>query len=61
MCCGSIRQSRLIVEECMKWAHQRIVFGKRLIDQPVIRAKSVFSRSSTTILSANQSTIGSPR
>jgi len=39
MCCASIRQSRFIVEECMKWAHQRSVFGKRLIDQPVIRAK----------------------
>ncbi|KXJ91120.1 acyl-CoA dehydrogenase-like protein [Microdochium bolleyi] len=39
MCCGSIRQSRLIVEECLKWAHQRVVFGKRLIDQPVIRQK----------------------
>lgn len=23
----------------MKWAHQRLVFGKRLIDQPVIRLK----------------------
>ncbi len=28
-----------MVEECLKWAHQRIVFGKRLIDQPVIRLK----------------------
>ncbi|KAL2118591.1 hypothetical protein VTJ04DRAFT_8251 [Mycothermus thermophilus] len=39
MCCGVIRGMRLIVEECLKWAHQRIVFGKRLIDQPVIRQK----------------------
>ncbi|KAH9892245.1 acyl-CoA dehydrogenase/oxidase [Xylariomycetidae sp. FL2044] len=39
MCCGSIRASRVIVEECLKWAHQRLVFGKRLIDQPVIRQK----------------------
>ncbi|RYP15671.1 hypothetical protein DL765_005565 [Monosporascus sp. GIB2] len=39
MACGSIRQSRLVVEECLKWAHQRLVFGKRLIDQPVIRQK----------------------
>ena len=30
---------RLVTEECLKWAHQRIVFGKRLIDQPVIRLK----------------------
>lgn len=33
------RYSRLVVEECLKWAHQRMVFGKRLIDQPVIRLK----------------------
>ncbi|KAH7026241.1 acyl-CoA dehydrogenase-like protein [Microdochium trichocladiopsis] len=39
MCAASVRQSRYIVEECLKWAHQRIVFGKRLIDQPVIRFK----------------------
>ncbi|KAG6003764.1 hypothetical protein E4U21_001767, partial [Claviceps maximensis] len=37
MACGSIRFSRMIVEECLKWANQRLVFGKRLIDQPVIR------------------------
>lgn len=30
---------RTIVEECLKWSHQRIVFGKRLIEQPVIRQK----------------------
>ncbi|KAI1812898.1 acyl-CoA dehydrogenase-like protein [Poronia punctata] len=39
MACGSIRMSRTVVEECLKWTHQRIVFGKRLIDQPVIRQK----------------------
>ncbi len=33
------RMSRLMVEECFKWAMQRQVFGKRLIDQPVIRMK----------------------
>ncbi len=27
------------MEESLKWAHQRVVFGKRLIDQPVIRQK----------------------
>ncbi|KPM39067.1 hypothetical protein AK830_g7517 [Neonectria ditissima] len=39
MVCGSTRISRTIVEECLKWANQRLVFGKRLIDQPVIRQK----------------------
>lgn len=36
---GTVRYSRVIVEETLKWAHQRLVFGKRLIDQPVIRLK----------------------
>lgn len=31
--------SRSIVEECLKWSNQRQVFGKQLIDQPVIRQK----------------------
>jgi alkylation response protein AidB-like acyl-CoA dehydrogenase len=39
MCCGVIRKQRIIVEECMKWCHQRQIFGKRLIDQPAIRQK----------------------
>ena len=39
MCGAIIRQSRLVVEECLKWSNQRLVFGKRLIDQPVIRQK----------------------
>ena len=40
MMCGAVmRQSRMVVEECLKWANQRLVFGKRLIDQPVIRQK----------------------
>ncbi|KAI1159248.1 acyl-CoA dehydrogenase-like protein [Nemania serpens] len=39
MACASVRMSRTVVEECLKWSHQRIVFGKRLIDQPVIRQK----------------------
>lgn len=42
MACASVRTSRIVVEECLKWAHQRIVFGKRLIDEPVIRQKYVF-------------------
>jgi hypothetical protein len=39
MACGVIRKCRSITEECLKWANQRIIFGKRLIDQPVIRQK----------------------
>ena len=37
--CGVVRGSRSVVEECYKWAVQREVFGERLIDKPVIRAK----------------------
>lgn len=33
------RWMRTVAEECLKWSHQRIVFGKPLINQPVIRAK----------------------
>lgn len=36
---GVIRMSRLVTEECIKWSNQRLVFGKRLMDQPVIRQK----------------------
>ena len=39
MCCSSSRAQRLVVEECLKWASQRIVFGKPLIEQGAIRAK----------------------
>jgi alkylation response protein AidB-like acyl-CoA dehydrogenase len=39
MCCASARTSRFVVEECMKWASQRQVFGKPLISQAVIRQK----------------------
>jgi len=39
MVCGSLRLSRSIIEECLKWSNQRQVFGKSLIDQPVIRQK----------------------
>jgi alkylation response protein AidB-like acyl-CoA dehydrogenase len=31
--------TRKIVEECFKWANQRKVFGKSLLEQPVIRQK----------------------
>lgn len=33
------RWCRTVTEECLKWANQRIVSGKPLIGQPVIRAK----------------------
>ena len=36
---GANRASRLVVEECYKWANQRVVFGNPLIAQPVIRNK----------------------
>jgi len=39
MVAGGNRLSRLMVEECFKWAGAREVFGKRLIEQPVIRQK----------------------
>ncbi|KAF2177396.1 acyl-CoA dehydrogenase family protein [Zopfia rhizophila CBS 207.26] len=39
MCCAVIRFSRTVVEECLKWCNQRIVFGKKLIEQPAIRQK----------------------
>lgn len=39
MVCVGSRHSRMIVEECMKWAITRKVFGKALIQQPVIRFK----------------------
>jgi alkylation response protein AidB-like acyl-CoA dehydrogenase len=37
----SVRSSRSVVEECLKWANQRKVFGKKLIEEPVIRQKYV--------------------
>jgi len=39
MCVGTTRAARTVVEECFKWANQRVVFGKKLIEQPVIRQK----------------------
>ncbi|KAE9399127.1 acyl-CoA dehydrogenase NM domain-like protein [Gymnopus androsaceus JB14] len=35
----SVGAQRIIVEECLKWANQRIVFGKPLTSQAVIRNK----------------------
>ncbi|KAG8908340.1 hypothetical protein FRB99_007267 [Tulasnella sp. 403] len=39
MCCCSARAQRLVVEECLKWVNQRIVFGKPLVSQAVVRSK----------------------
>ncbi|KAI9320961.1 acyl-CoA dehydrogenase/oxidase [Dichotomocladium elegans] len=39
MLTGSTMAARYAIEECFKWSMQRKVFGKRLIDQPVIRNK----------------------
>lgn len=39
MVCGSVRMQRIVVEECLKWCNQRIVFKKKLIEQPAIRQK----------------------
>lgn len=39
MCAMVARWSRTVVEECLKWSHQRMVFGQPLISQPVIRQK----------------------
>ncbi|KAH7085298.1 acyl-CoA dehydrogenase family protein [Paraphoma chrysanthemicola] len=39
MAAAVIRSSRTVVEECLKWCNQRIVFGKKLIEQPVMRQK----------------------
>lgn len=39
MVCSGNRHSRMVLEECLKWAAQRKVFGKALVEQPVIRYK----------------------
>jgi alkylation response protein AidB-like acyl-CoA dehydrogenase len=39
MACATARWNRTVLEECLKWSHQRLVFGKPLISQPVIRQK----------------------
>ncbi|KDR74525.1 hypothetical protein GALMADRAFT_71018 [Galerina marginata CBS 339.88] len=46
VCATSISAHRLVVEESLKWSTQRIVFGKPLTSQAVIRAKlaSMMSR-----------------
>ncbi|KZT74472.1 acyl-CoA dehydrogenase NM domain-like protein [Daedalea quercina L-15889] len=37
--CTSLSAQRLVVEECLKWVNQRIVFGKPLSSQAVVRSK----------------------
>nr|POF07670.1 acyl-coa dehydrogenase apdg [Quercus suber] len=39
MVCATNRWTRTVLEECLKWTHQRLVFGKPLVAQPVIRQK----------------------
>lgn len=39
MTCMVTRWMRTVTEECLKWSNQRIVFGKPLVSQPVIREK----------------------
>jgi len=34
-----ISSNRLVLEECIKWANQRVVFGKKLTSQAIIRFK----------------------
>ncbi|KAJ7621209.1 acyl-CoA dehydrogenase/oxidase [Roridomyces roridus] len=37
--CTALSAQRVVVEECLKWATQRMVFGKPLTSQAVIRGK----------------------
>jgi len=39
MTCNTVRIERAIVEECFQWANQRVIFGKSLLEQPVVRSK----------------------
>ncbi|KAG9664440.1 acyl-CoA dehydrogenase, partial [Aureobasidium melanogenum] len=39
MTAAVIQWMRAVTEECLKWSNQRIVFGKPLSEQPVIRGK----------------------
>lgn len=36
---GMLSKCRFILDECFKWSSQRIIFGKKLIEQPVIQQK----------------------
>ncbi|KAG9639511.1 acyl-CoA dehydrogenase, partial [Aureobasidium melanogenum] len=39
MTAAVIQWMRAVTEECLKWSNQRIVFGKPLSEQPVVRGK----------------------
>ena len=39
ICIQATRFARVCIEDCMRYAHKRKTFGKRLIDHPVIRSK----------------------
>ena len=39
ICAGCMGGMRMCLQECLLWANQRMVFGKKLIEQPVIRYK----------------------
>jgi len=39
ICAGVMGGIRMVMQECFLWAMQREVFGKKLMDQPVIRYK----------------------
>lgn len=39
ICCQLLGSCRLVVKDCMLWCNQRKVFGKKLIEQAVIRNK----------------------
>lgn len=41
MSCMVVRWMRTVTEECLKWAHQRLISGKRLIDFPTARQQYV--------------------
>jgi alkylation response protein AidB-like acyl-CoA dehydrogenase len=39
ICVAGLRGCRAVTEECLRWVNQRMVFDKKLIEQPVIRLK----------------------
>ena len=39
ICAYDLSEARAALKDCMLWANQREVFGKKLINQPVIRQK----------------------
>eukprot|EP00971_Amphidinium_carterae_P161428 3200952-Amphidinium_carterae.1 len=41
--CYVLSATRGAIEQAVKWCHQRKAFGKRLIDQPVVRQKIAHS------------------